>query len=299
MPVTKKKVLEDLTAAEKAVRRRETNVALHEIEQAKAGVAQLREPAPPVPAPTPEPPPAPQPTPPPPAPAPTYPPAAPNIGAFRTIYDFPERLLASSSRAQMVPDPAGSDRSVISLTCLNGDTGNPTPNPRAQLGTAYILKPESTYWGRTRIFFPKDFPTFRTWMTLVSIWAPPYGGDGAPFHFMSWNGTNLEVERNSNSHDDTPLAMPITRGQWMDLLWCERLSKTDGFVEVWVDGKQQTFENGQARLAYPTIDNTNSGGNQNLRLEVYYAHNGIPNGQPVTVLFDGLYVGTSRESVGA
>lgn len=231
----------------------------------------------------------------------TYPPVKPDIGSWSKISDFPEKLVFPG-RAIEVADPAGSGRKVVSLTAANTDTGNPTPNPRAQLGTAYLLKPESEFWLRTRLWFPDNFPTFSgTWMTLVSMWAPPYGGDGAPFHFMTWDGQTLRVERNSNHGDDTPLWIPITRGKWMDLLWHGYLSKdsSKGFGEVWLNGEPQTFKTGGTRLQMVTIDNTNSGGNQNVRLEVYYKLNGIPNRQPITVLFDGLHIGTTKASVGA
>lgn len=55
MAVTKKQVLDDLTAAEKAARKRDTTLTLHEIAKAKDGVAQLREPAPLAPPPQPRP----------------------------------------------------------------------------------------------------------------------------------------------------------------------------------------------------------------------------------------------------
>lgn len=308
MPVTKKQVLDHLTKAQQGIRQGKNQSALTHISSAKVGVANLREPAspePPQPPPAPAPEPAPAPQPP---PAPTYPPAAPDIAAYRTITDFSERLLKQPSRAAMIADPAGSGRDVISLTCLNEDTGV-TSNPRAQLGGKYILEPETEFWLHTRIYFPEDFPTFDNWMSLCGVWGPPFGLDGGPFHLQTWDGRTLNAERNSTYHDDLPLKMPIVRGQWTDILWHEYLSQdpTKGFVELWRDGTPQTFieapGNPTQRLYMKTIDASNSGEpgnvNQSARISVYYAKDSMPERRPVTVLFDGVYLGTTRESVGA
>lgn len=244
----------------------------------------------------------------PPVSAPTYPPRAAEF-AWTKVSDFPENL-SFPGRAKMVLDPAGSGREVISLTTANTDVGNPTTNPRCQLGTKRVFKEESPFALRTRLWFPADFP-FYGWMTLIGMWAPPFGSDGAPFHFMTWDGKTLRVERNRNHGDDTPLWMPLSRGVWVDVLWAGFLSKdpSRGYGEVDLNGVPQTFSNGQRRLYMATIDDSNQGNpgdplgaTQNARLAVYYkvkaVASGAPQPPPVTVLFDGLYAGTTRASVG-
>jgi hypothetical protein len=54
---------------------------------------------------------------------------------------------------------------------------------------------------------------------------------------------------------------PVKRGQWRDIQMHVKWSGSDsiGFIELWVDGVRQTFDDGQERryirTMYPGIDN--------------------------------------------
>ncbi|HEU5115583.1 MAG TPA: heparin lyase I family protein [Isosphaeraceae bacterium] len=226
--------------------------------------------------------PQPEPTPEP-TPAPT-PESTPDIFNGVKISDFPGKIQAEAGRIHEVPDPLGSGKTVIAMTVADGDVapkGNePTENPRSQLESPSVITPDSETWSRTRILFPADFPQFNGWMTLFSIYGPPYAGSG-PVHISSY-GKTLEWEEHGWS-------TPLVRGKWIDLMWHMKFAK-EGWAEVWLDGQQVYKQNTE------TMNRTNNGGNNNVRIAQYRQKGIIPG--TATVYFDGLKIGTTRASVG-
>jgi Polysaccharide lyase len=96
-------------------------------------------------------------------------------------------------------------------------------------------------------------------------------GDGSPSY---WEGPRLEKER------------------WYDLVYRVHLSRDPaaGFVEVWLDGQQQTLVNGETRAYGQTIQTEST----YLKVGIYRSSSST--GTSV-VEHDEIVVGTSLESV--
>lgn len=233
-----------------------------------------------VPPPLPEPPPVITPPPPPP---PAEPPVAkPDIFNGTKISDF-HMIEAVPGRVAEVKDPLGGGFACLAMTVADSDVGKgnePTDNPRSQLESPSVITPGSETWSRTRILFPADFPQFSGWMTLFSIYGPPYAGSG-PVHISTY-GKTLAWEEH-------PWSTPLVRGQWMDFMWHMKFAK-DGWAEVYLNGALAYKANAE------TMNGTNNGGPNNVRIAQYRQKGIIPG--TATVYFDGLKIGTTRASVG-
>jgi hypothetical protein len=221
------------------------------------------------------------------------------------IEDFPEQIIESPEGVTEVADPLGSGESVLALTVHNEDAiENPeNKNPRAQLGTEYFLEKGSEFWIHTKFLFPAGFPKVTSWLGLVSVYGPPFAGSG-PWH-LEVKEDELSWERNETYKNDDPFHRPLERGKWTTLLVHERLDEANkGWVEMWIDGEQiRFFEPGTynptkhvetTRLMMSTMDSSNDGGPNNVRIEQYRALGQFEVG---TVYFGPLRVGPTREDV--
>jgi len=234
----------------------------------EAKVAELSRPAP-----TPEP--APEPTPEP----------KPDIFTGKKISDFPVVIQAAPGRIRELSDPLGSGKTVLGLTVADSDiapAGNePTNNPRSQLQSPTVVKPGMEFYVGTSILFPSDFPSWGGWMTLLSVYGPPFGGSG-PFHLASY-GKTIDWE-------EFWQGPPLARGRWIPLLM-HGLFDYNGWGEVEIDGKASPRINTAIRKG-----GVNDGGNNDVRVAQYRQKGTIPG--TATLYFDGLRIGTTRASVG-
>jgi hypothetical protein len=266
----------------------------------------------PVPAPTPTEAPVPPTTIPPVAPEPptqTLPPAElPGTTAgllFNGTKMSEYSIEAAPHAVSEVPDPTGSGQSVFDLTVNNQDVApiTPTENPRAQMLTPALIHPGDEFWLETKFYIPKGMPYVPGWMSLVSIYGPPFAGSSP------WQITIYEHEvrwmRNFQHDNDIPWKYPVSaaEGNWTTVLLHEKFAN-DGFVEMWVNGQQIDFfpkgnrnpahEAETSRVSMATMDPSNDAGPNSAKIMQYRQVNMF---QTASVYFQPLRLGTTRESV--
>jgi hypothetical protein len=200
-----------------------------------------------------------------------------------------------------VPDPSGGGETVFKMTVRNSDVYplTPTENPRAQALSPAMIEPGDEFWLSTKFMIPEGFPYISGWMSLVSIYGPPFEGSSPwqvgvyehEFRWMREDGRNI------------PWHTPLVEGKWQTLLLHERFG-TDGFVEMWWNGEQLTFNQRDdpnpdhlpeaTRLEVPTMDHTNDQGPNSAKI-MQYREAGMFGTE--SIFFGPLAVGLTRASV--
>jgi hypothetical protein len=205
-----------------------------------------------------------------------------------------------------VPDPAGSGQSVFDLTVANQDVApiTPTENPRAQMLSPGLIHNGDEFWLQTKFYIPVGMPYVSEWMSLVSIYGPPFEGS-SPWQ-ISINEHELRWMRNGDHNWDIPWKAPLSaaEGQWTTVLLHEKFA-TEGFVEMWINGQQiNFFSTGASRnpgreaqtphLAMATMDSSNNAGANAAKIMQYRAVNMF---QSASIYFQPLRIGTTRSAV--
>jgi hypothetical protein len=219
-----------------------------------------------------------------------------SIGDFAQVQSAPRAI-------SEVPDPLGSGETVFKLTVNDKDVYpvTPTENPRAQALSPSLIEPGDEFWLETKFMLPQDFPTVPGWMSLVSIYGPPFQGS-SPWQ-VEVSGDEINWQRNDTYRYDVPWRMPLAKGRWVSILLHERFA-SDGWVEMWVDGEKVTFfpagnynpANHQPAelLEMATMDSTNNGGANSAKI-MQYREEGMFSS--ASVYFGALKLGESRASV--
>jgi hypothetical protein len=200
---------------------------------------------------------------------------------------------AAPGAVAVVADPLAGDRPVFRLTVDESDVYpvTPTENPRAQLLTHPAIEVGEEFWLRTSFLLPRDLPPVPGWMSLVSVYGPPFDGS-SPWQ-MGIRADELMWQRNATYDYDVPWRMPLVKGRWVDVLVHQRFA-SDGWVEMWIDGERVTFAGGSRRLAMATADASNGAGPNHAKI-MQYRQAGMF--QTATVYFGALRVGATRASV--
>jgi hypothetical protein len=271
--------------------------------------APTSEPPPPAPEPAPEPepgppapeppPPAPEPPPPapepPPAPSPESPPPPPQPAGqvlFKATFDsgiggwsvqsLPGRISILSA------DPYEGSHAVR-FEVRDGDVEPDTGSERSELSGPTFDEGQDLYI-RDAVFVPSGSTYQGPWQIIHQLHEENWsgspgmavfldsrpalkigGGDGSP---TFWTSTQLE------------------KGRWYELVYRVKLSRDPGtgFVEVWLDGIQQTLDNGQTRAYGQTIQAAQT----YLKVGIYRSASSI--GTSI-VEHDSIAVGTSLATV--
>ena len=268
----------------------------------------------PTPAPTPEPEPEPTPTEPSPEPTPVptptspFPNPAPSADLLfkgTKIKDFATNQSVAGA-VKEVPDPSGSGISVLRMDVNNSDVYplTPTADPRAQLLSPSIFFDGTEYWWNSSFYLPTDFPaSVPGWLTVLEgPYGRPFGGT-PPWH-LEISGDMLRWQRNSTYDWDVPWETPVVRGSWVNVLVHGKLS-ANGFIEMWVNGKQTTFFPGSThnplgeattqRLNMKTMDASNDESSNFVVIQSYRELGMFSN----LSLFQGpMLIGKTRASVG-
>ncbi len=210
-------------------------------------------------------------------------------------------------RTTVVPDPLGGDRKAIRFRVADTDVKpcTPTINPRAQALSPSLLEEGEDYWVGYSVLVPRDFPVTRqrgdNWISLASIYGPPYKGAGPSTMYMNTSpGVNrFYYRRNGTSGYDTTWSMPLVRGRWVDFAIHVRLSRSAkrGFREQWVNagsGWRRSRFNGRKSLATATIDAANNRGANFSKVSLYFRRGILRSG---TLYFADHKIGTSFRSV--
>jgi hypothetical protein len=208
------------------------------------------------------------------------------------LRDFAQIEAAPDAIAEM-PGPAIAGGASFSMTVDDGDVYplTPTENPRAQALSPAIVDRGDELWLKTSFMVPPDMPAVPGWMTLVSIYGPPFQGS-SPWQ-IGIRGNELLWQRNSTYDYDVPWRMPLVRGKWTTVLLHERFD-TDGWVEMWIDGTRVAFADGTQRLAMQTVDSSNGGGPNAAKI-MNYRQAGMFDSS--TVFFGPLLIGLTRTAV--
>jgi hypothetical protein len=207
---------------------------------------------------------------------------------------------ASPKRVRLVADPAGGQDRVLELIAYNGDTAplTPTQNPRAQLVTSTgIVERDQPFWESYQVYVPRTFPVAQTyggWLTL-----------GSPFYGRPFNGTpsvDLTISDGDfvwkgNSHAPTPWEIfwhrPVVTGQWIRFTW-HVVPRTNGFVELYVDGAPVHVGGNEYGVHLPVIDPSNDTGPWFSQLSVYFRHNEFSH---LRLYFRDFKIGSTERAV--
>jgi hypothetical protein len=204
-----------------------------------------------------------------------------------------------------VPDPLGSGDTVLKMTVDDDDVApvTPTENPRAQALSPNMISEGDEFWLGTEFLIPENFPPrVPGWLSLVSIYGPPFNGS-SPWQ-VGLDGRDMSWERNEHYGYDVPWKQPVIRGQWVKVLLHERFD-SHGWVEMWIDGQPITFfargssdnrnhHSPTRRLQMATVDWSNDGGPNAAKI-MQYREEGMF--ESATVYFGPLKIGTSRAAV--
>jgi hypothetical protein len=248
-----------------------------------------------------------QPTEPPPAEtgAPGEPPGAPGEVPFfagRKIDDF-DLIQEAPNAITEVPDPLGSGEKVLKMTVGDGDVApiTPTDNPRAQALSPAEIEPGQELWLETKFLVPEGFPNVTGWMSLISIYGPPFQSS-SPWQ-VEVIGNHLQWTRNRTYGFDVPWEAPLPESSWVTVLLHERFA-SDGFVEMWIDGQPVVFFSGNGsnpshhaattKLEMETADSSNDEGANAAKI-MQYREEGMF--ETATVYFGPLLLGGTRAAV--
>jgi hypothetical protein len=220
------------------------------------------------------------------------------------IEDFSQVQAAPGAVAE-VPEPLGGPGRVLAMTVDDGDVYpiTPTENPRAQLSSPANIEPGDDLWWSTEFLLPGSFPSYVPgWVTVMEgPYGPPYE-ETPPWHLEVHEG-RIQWSRNGTYGFDVPWQMPLVRDEWITVVVHTRFA-TDGFVEMWVDGKQVTFFPGDTRnptgiapthrLQMETMDSTNDEAPNSIYIQNYRE---VGMFETVETYARGLTIGHSRASV--
>jgi hypothetical protein len=203
-----------------------------------------------------------------------------------------------------VPDPAGSGQTVFKMTVSDNDgyPVTPTADPRAELISPFAIEAGDEFWWSAKFFLPAEFPSSPpSFVNLLQVFGPPANGS-PPFHIES-SGGYLKWQRNAAYGWDVPWQMPEVRNRWVDVLVHERFAG-NGFVEMWIDGRQVTFfapgsydpshVPATTRLEMATLESSNDGAPNAVFLQQYRKKGMYPS---LTVYQGPLAIGLTRQSV--
>lgn len=203
------------------------------------------------------------------------------------------QLEAAPGAISVVPDPLDGDEPVFRITVDEDDVYplTPTENPRAQILTRPVIEPGDEFWLWTKFMLPEDLPPVPGWMSLISIYGPPFDGS-SPWQ-IGIRADELLWQRNITYEYDIPWRTPLMKGRWVEVLMHQHLA-SDGWVEMWIDGREVTFADGSQRIAMATLDSSNEEGPNHAKIMQYREADMFDS---ATVYFGPLRIGESQASV--
>jgi hypothetical protein len=204
---------------------------------------------------------------------------------------------ATPTRVATVADPTNPAATALQFTTLNSDIAplTPTDNPRSQLVSPYVLRANQAYWESFEVYVPAGFPLVSTGWTSLN--AAAYGAPwaGTPPAELSIENGDFRFQRNAYGAHPWQVAWssPVVEGTWVRFTWHFLLS-ANGWIELYVNGKQVTLLNGTAkvsRLPIAMLDPTDSKGPWWSDLQLYYEHGIYPS---ASLLFQGFRIATTQ-----
>jgi hypothetical protein len=214
------------------------------------------------------------------------------------LRQYPTVQEAAEDRITIVTSPRREGRFAARLTANDADLLG-GENPRAQLMTAPMHMPGDDRYIGWSTYFPDAFPAIEgpgAFFVFFEFHGPPYNGSPSLGFGVGADG-RIELRRGRRYGYDRVWSTPLARSRWIDFAVHVKWSKdeNEGFVELWVDGERQTFEeNGEQRLYTQTIEDDQDGGLKTIPTN-YRRHGSVPG--DVTLFHDEVKVGPTYESV--
>ncbi len=209
----------------------------------------------PGPPPAPEPPPAPPSPPPPPPPAPEPPEASGEV-LFKATFDstgfkgwYVQSLPGRATTTSSDPFEGGQ---AARFEVRDGDVEPDTGSERSEVSGPTFNEGEDLYI-RDAIRIPAGNTYSAPWQIVQQLHEENWGGSPGIAVFLD-NKPSLKL----GAGDPPPTywqSATLENDRWYDLVYRVNLSQDaqSGFVEVWLDGVQQTLLNGQTRMYGRTI----------------------------------------------
>jgi hypothetical protein len=221
-----------------------------------------------------------------------------NFSQFSFLEQCPGDISQTAS-----PAPAGAHAVALAVSDNDTESACPgrvfTPNPAASLIGPTMFHNGDDAWMGFSVYFPASFPTIPTWFQFAEVYGHPYGG--SPPIGLDIEGNRMGLWRDATHNMDNPWGTPVVTGAWQDFVLHVKFSPDPsvGFVELWLNGIQQSFADGSTRLYYSTLvpgNNWDGGsGGDYLDIDQYRSH--LDHLGTVTVYDSEMAIGTSYSAV--
>jgi hypothetical protein len=205
----------------------------------------------------------------------------------------------------VAPDPLGQYGNVYKFYLPDETNGfgkertesSGTETPSGEFRPAYNTE---YYIGWNAMWNP--MPINPGWVALFQMHGYGVSGQGAPLVLRAVNGDgNLYMQNGANGVDTNFWHMKFHTNIWQSFVLHVFMSTNPavGYTEIWVNGVQQTMNNGQTRWYGPTWDNVDGSWQDSynkLKWGVY--RSGAMDGKgPATAYMSGAKVGTTYADV--
>jgi hypothetical protein len=208
-----------------------------------------------------------------------------DLSQWRERQCLPERISVGRGRPE---PPEGAFR--VRLEVRDGDVEPQTGSERCEL-VGPSLPHEGERWYRQSFYMPSEGDPPDSWQ-IISQWYSNYGGSpplalfqdmDLPMRFSLRHGDSSRLYWRSDE---------LGRDEWHEIVVGVYFSESPsrGWVEVWLDGRQQTLENGRTRMRGQTRGATRG----SFKTGIYRD----PDSKVTSIEYvDDVSVGPSRESV--
>ncbi|MET0306926.1 MAG: heparin lyase I family protein [Solirubrobacterales bacterium] len=196
-----------------------------------------------------------------------------------------------SYRASLLSSGALQGSQAARFEVQSGDVEPETGSQRSEVSGPTFDEGQDLYI-RDAIRLPSSNAYSAPWMIIQQLHEEDWGGSpGMAVMLDKDRSISLGAGDSSNTFWESA---PLAADRWYDLIYRVNLSQdpSAGFVEVWLDGAQQSLENGQKRLYGQTIQATQT----YLKAGIYRSKSS--SGTSV-VEHDAILVGTSYAAVAA
>src|SRR5262249_18010162 len=170
-----------------------------------------------------------------------------------------EGLERSPGEIDVVSDPKGMFGNVFRYTIRDNPDGTKdrceSRGHRLTDGTSMLLTRGNTYYIGWRALWDKNVGTQPgRWVALWQMHAYGKPGMGAPLVFRTLGDGMLHLQNNVVGTNQHIWSTPLRRDVWNRFVIRVHLDpdRTKGWVELWYNGVQQRFINGQTRFFCPT-----------------------------------------------
>lgn len=163
----------------------------------------------------------------------------------------------ATDRISVVRSPVRQGSFAARFEVRNGD--NPIGfGDRAEVQSSTGESEGDDRWYSWSTMLAADYPSSSAWQVITQWHA---NADGSPPLGFYVSGESILLQANRYSGAGSSIGTstiwrgPLRRGQWQDIRMHVKWSGSDatGFVELWINGARQTFDDGSTRRAIRTL----------------------------------------------